>query len=84
MDDQNTENEKKMITIKKDIRSLLISSPVGLNIQSLLDDYRSMLGRQLPFQELGYSSALEMIKRMPDVVIPVFRGGVMYLKGEVV
>ena len=75
-------DDSRLLKVKKEIRSLLISSPVGLRVQDLLDDYRSMLGKHLPFEELGYTSALDMIKHMPDVVIPVFRaGGVMYLKG---
>eukprot|EP00794_Sanderia_malayensis_P015661 gene15661-17241_t len=67
--------------VKKDIRSLLLSSQMGLSIQKLLDDHRTMLGRHLPFKELGYNSAIEMVKHMPDVVVPVFHaGGVMHLK----
>ena len=74
--------DKTLEEVKKEIRSLLISSPVGLRLQDLLSDYRAMIGRHLPFKELGYSSALEMIKHMPDVVYPVFRpGGTMFLEG---
>ena len=74
--------EKTIEDVKKEIRSLLISSPIGLRLQDLLSDYRAMIGRQLPFKEFGYSSALEMIKHMPDVVFPVFRpGGTMFLEG---
>ena len=74
--------EKTFEDIKKEIRSLLISSPVGLRLQDLLSDYRSMIGKHLPFKEFGYSSALEMVKHMPDVVFPVFRpGGAMFLEG---
>ena len=73
---------KKIEDVKKEIRSLLLSSPVGLSLQDLLSDYRSMIGSHLPFQQLGYSSALDFIKDIPDVVYPVFRaGGVMYLEG---
>lgn len=77
------EKKKKTLSVvKKEIRSLLISSPIGLRLADLLSDYRSMIGKHLPFQEFGYSSALEMIKHMPDVVHPVFRpGGAMFLEG---
>lgn len=77
--------EKKNKTfddVKKEIRSLLLSSPVGLRLQDLVSDYRAMIGVHLPFQELGYSSATELIRDMPTVVCPKFRaGGVMYLEG---
>ena len=77
--------EKKSKTlddVKKEIRSLLLSSPVGLRLQDLVSDYRAMIGVHLPFQELGYSSATELIRDMPTVVCPKFRaGGVMYLEG---
>ena len=74
--------EKSFEDIKKEIRSLLISSPVGLRLQDLLSDYRAMIGKHLPFKEFGYSSALEMVKHMPDVIFPVFRpGGAMFLEG---
>lgn len=74
--------QKTLEDVKKEIRSLLISSPVGLRLQDLISDYRTMMGKQLPFKEFGYSSVLEMIKHMPDVVAPVFRpGGTMFLEG---
>ena len=74
--------EKTFDDVKKEIRSLLLSSPIGLTPQALLSDYRAMIGKHLPFQDFGYASALDMIKHMPDVVIPVFRpGGTMFLEG---
>ena len=77
------ERDKKFEMVRKDIRSLLISAPNGLKVQELLSDYRAMLGKHLPFQDLGYTSALDMIKDMPDVVRPVFHpGGVMSLRGK--
>ncbi|XP_071984571.1 tudor domain-containing protein 5 isoform X3 [Engystomops pustulosus] len=55
-------------TLKKDVRSLLIASKLGLGIQELEHDYRMMIGAPLPLRTLDYRSTMELLLDMPDVV----------------
>ena len=69
--------------VKKIIRSLLLSAKHGLTVNELCTEYHTVDFKPLPYKELGYSSSIEMVKDMPDVVKPVFYpGGVMILKGR--
>ncbi|KAM3915636.1 tudor domain-containing protein 5 [Leptodactylus fuscus] len=54
--------------LKKDVRSLLIASKLGLSIQELEHDYRMMIGSPLPLKSLDYRSTMELLLDMPDVV----------------
>lgn len=55
-------------TLKKDVRSLLIASKLGLSVQELERDYRMMIGSPLPVKTLDYRSTMELLQDMPDVV----------------
>ncbi|XP_069835755.1 tudor domain-containing protein 5 isoform X2 [Dendropsophus ebraccatus] len=55
-------------TLKKEVRSLLIASKLGLSVQELERDYRTMVGSPLPLRALDYRSTMELLLDMPDVV----------------
>uniref|UniRef100_A0A0K8TEH4 Tudor domain-containing protein 7 n=1 Tax=Lygus hesperus TaxID=30085 RepID=A0A0K8TEH4_LYGHE len=56
------------------LRACLISSPGGTTVSDLNKDYRSLVGENIPFRRLGYSSLEEFLQFLPNVDI-VNRGG---------
>lgn len=74
--------EKDFETVKKTIRSLLLSAKNGLTPVQLTKDYLAMIGNPIPVQELGFPSLFELLKHMPDAVaMHKSRGGTLMLRG---
>lgn len=62
------DREKLREKVKKDIRALLISAPLGVPAQIFPRDYRQMNGKEVPYREIGYRTLDDFIVSIPDVV----------------
>ncbi|XP_071947254.1 uncharacterized protein [Antedon mediterranea] len=67
--------------VKKLVRALLISAPLGLTVRQVEEDFQAVMGYRLPYQKLGYDSASELFRDMKDVVKPVWDRGQMKVMG---
>ena len=56
-----------MTKTKKYLRSTLLSHKGGVDLMSLRRDYREMVGEDVPFNELGFSSLEKLLQSLPDV-----------------
>ena len=64
------------LEVKKRIRALLVSSKGGSTPKQLFQDYREVIGEDIPFSKLGYRSLMAFIHDMADVVsVKVNRDG---------
>ena len=54
--------------LKKQIRALLQSVKRGCTFKQLSMDFRQVMGYDIPFDELGYSTFSQLIHDLPDVV----------------
>ena len=66
---------------KKQVRALLLSAPKGLSARDIQNDFKCMMGKALPFRELGYSTPEDLFRDMPDVVKVTWVGGEVILRG---
>ncbi|GFR62434.1 tudor domain-containing protein 5 [Elysia marginata] len=76
-----TDLAKRKEEAKKEIRSLLLSAPLGLTIIELKRDFAEFIGHPLPWKELGYSSAEDFVQDIPDTVKITWSNTGMVLTG---
>lgn len=71
-------------TIKKVLRSLLISARHGLSERDLLRDYQQVTGERLSYRVFGHETFMSFLRSIPDVVriVPNLSSGVL-LFGEI-
>lgn len=60
--------ESRLFEVKTVLRSILISSPVLINISELEYDFEDIMGIKIPYQKFGYQSLLEFLNSIPDVL----------------
>jgi len=41
-----------------------------------------MIGKPLPFREMGYKTPIDLLKDLPNVTRPTWENGVLVLRGE--
>lgn len=76
-----TDLAKRKEEAKKEIRSLLLSAPLGLTVVELKRDFAEFIGHPLPWKELGYSSAEDFVQDIPDTVKITWSNTGMVLTG---
>jgi len=60
--------EEARLKIINSIRSVLLYNKHGLLMEAFEREFRGMMGKQVPFKLLGFSSAYDLVTNMPDVV----------------
>ncbi|KFM68480.1 Tudor domain-containing protein 5, partial [Stegodyphus mimosarum] len=69
-------------TVRKEIRSMLLTFQKGCSLTEFNRVYKDMLGCRLPFRDFSFQSDVEFLKSMPDVVsLRPDRSGDYLLKG---
>ena len=55
-------------TTKIEIRSVLLSFPIGVTYKQLNSEYHMRIGREIPVTQCGYDRLDQLLRDMPDVV----------------
>ena len=67
----SVQKKRKMEDCRKlvvsNIRSLLISAKGGVAIEELNNDYRELIGGNIPFRQLGYQTLADFLDQSPDM-----------------
>lgn len=60
--------ESCLFEVKAVLRSILISSPLLINVSELEHDFEDIMGIKIPYQKFGFQSLLEFLNSIPDVL----------------
>ncbi|XP_035228745.1 tudor domain-containing protein 5-like isoform X2 [Stegodyphus dumicola] len=60
--------ETKLDELKKEVRSILITYPNGVNLAEFIKTYKALIGRRFPSREFGYYTDIDFLQSMSDVV----------------
>ncbi|XP_045466127.1 uncharacterized protein LOC123674975 [Harmonia axyridis] len=58
----------RMDELKTILKSILISSHMKLRVHQLNNEYKSLIGRNIPFAEYGYRDLVQLLKCLPDIL----------------
>lgn len=58
----------KLTNVKVNLRGLLISCPSGMTIKALENDYREIIGENIPFKIFGFNRADLFLKSLKDTL----------------
>ncbi|XP_038063812.1 tudor domain-containing protein 5-like isoform X2 [Patiria miniata] len=75
-----TDQAKVKETVKKTIRGLVVSAPLGLTPHEVELDYASFVGRPLPYRQLGYNTCQDFLQDIPDTVRPQWERGQLIVR----
>eukprot|EP00092_Neocalanus_flemingeri_P040548 GFUD01044154.1.p1 GENE.GFUD01044154.1~~GFUD01044154.1.p1 ORF type:complete len:856 (+),score=209.24 GFUD01044154.1:57-2570(+) len=56
------------VKILSNIRSVLLYNKHGLLVEEFEREFRSMIGKHVPYKLVGYNSAYDLVSNIPDVV----------------
>ena len=56
------------VKIMSNIRSVLLVNKHGLLMEAFDREYKSVMGKQVPYKMLGYNSSYDLVSNIPDVV----------------
>merc|ERR1719318_2280162 len=56
------------VKIMSNIRSVLLVNKHGLLMEAFDREYKSVMGKQVPYKMLGYNSSYDLVTNIPDVV----------------
>lgn len=63
--------------LKKDLRSLTLSSPHPLTAKQISEDHKTFFGSSVPYETFGFTSLEKFLSSIPDVLNPEKRNGVV-------
>ncbi|KAG8199547.1 hypothetical protein JTE90_009388 [Oedothorax gibbosus] len=68
-------------TVKKEVRSVLLTYPQGVSLEEFIRTYKNLLAARLPSREFGFTTPIDFLHSIPDVVhIEMDRNGTYQLR----